>query len=106
MSKKDSMIGAGISGILGGKQVAAVKEEPASEDFFVYRRGRPRNDEPRPNDGVVFRKTSVDLDVDLYKKIRDLSQEERVPIKDLIHRFLKVGYSAELKRLSKEKESA
>ena len=101
MGKKDSMIGAGISGILSGGAKGAVKKEN-EEDFFVYRRGRPRKDEPRPNDGKVFRKTSMDLDVDLYKKIRDLSQEERIPIKDLMHRLLDYGYRAEIKRLSRD----
>ena len=102
MGKKDSMIGAGISGILGAGAKPAAAKEPEEENFFVYRRGRPRNDEPRPNDGKVFRKTSLDLDVDLYKKIRDLSQEERSPIKDIIHRLLDLGYKMEMKRLSKE----
>lgn len=99
MSKKESMIGAGITGILNGSHP---KGAPADDDFFMYRRGRPRSDEPNPNEGKVFRKTSIDLEVDLYKRIRDMSQEERVSIKDTIHRLLEIGYKSELKRLAKE----
>lgn len=103
MAKKEKMLGAGISGILsGGGRPVATKAAAEKENFYIYRRGRPRNDEPNPNDGKVFRKTSFDLEVGLYRRIREMSQEERIPIKDLVHKLLESGYELEAERLAKE----
>lgn len=100
-NKKNDMLGAGVAGILG-KNAAMPRpaQEKTDDGYFSYRKGRPRKDDPHTaafNDGKTFEATSLWLEKEQYRKVRDLAQERRVTIKEMMYILLDAG----LKKIDK-----
>ena len=101
---KQNQLGSGVASILGARPViSSPAVSPKKEDdYYVYRRGRPRKDAERPSftDGKVFENTSLRLERDQYANVREYAQKNRMTISEAMYRLLEVG----LEQLGTEKK--
>jgi hypothetical protein len=105
-NKKD-LLGSGVAGILGvgpaapaapAKKTAAaakqpvIKEKPA-DDYYQYRRGRPRRDSDRAAfaEGKTFVATSLWLEEAQYRRVREMAEDRRVSIKEMMYHLIEAG---------------
>lgn len=102
MSKKNEMLANGVTGILGPRpsmpQAAPQprKKEKSGDEYYSCRKGRPRRDDTRAAEfakGKTFEATSLWLEKEQYRQIREMAQERRFTIKEMMYHLLEAGIS-------------
>ena len=93
---KNELLGSGVAGILGGRPAAqrTVPPPPEKEPYFSYRKGRPRKDDEHNaafSEGKVFDPTSLWLERDQYRTVREMAQDRRVSIKEMMYILIDAG---------------
>ena len=93
-NRKNDILGAGVAGILGKGPAPAAPEGKKEEEYFAYRKGRPRKDDVRAaafSEGKKFEATSLWLEKDQYRRIREMAQDRRITIKEMMYVLLEAG---------------
>lgn len=101
-TKKNDMLGAGVAGILGGAPVQERQPAKKTDDgYFAYHRGRPRKESQQTairDKEKTYASTTIWLEQEQYRRVREMAQDQRKTIREMMNILIEAG----LKAVSKE----